>query len=124
MAEKRASDGIGGNDTGLNYKHTTVSHFGQRDKRSCHNRAPKCTQKLNTFVNRIFFYSSSFPELHTISFLHLTVNNPAQHQKHLDGTIEVPKSQPNTAAMEPAPSSEPSHSPQIQKKQSPSRDRP
>lgn len=75
-------------------------------------------------MNRILFYSSSLSELHTISFLHLTANKPTQCQKYLYGAIQVPKSQPNPVAMEPAPSSEPNHSPQIQKEQSSSGDRP
>lgn len=45
MAEKRASNGIGGNDTGLNYKYTTISHFGKDEKKSCHNKALKCVEK-------------------------------------------------------------------------------
>lgn len=81
MAEKKDSDGTGGNDIGLNYKHSTISNFGQHEKSSYHNRVLKCIQKLTAFVNRIFFYSSALSELHTISFLHLTANSPTQHSK-------------------------------------------
>lgn len=46
VAEETASDGIGGNDTGLNYKYTTVSHIGKDKKTSCHNKVLKCVKKL------------------------------------------------------------------------------
>lgn len=74
MAEKRASDGIGGNDTGLNYKYTTISRFGKDEKKVLPQQSTKMCSKMNTFVNRILFYSSSHSDLHINS----SAYNPTQ----------------------------------------------